>query len=275
MKIFLTSDIHTERAQQSFDPHFDYQCLKFRYPEDVDVVVLAGDIGEWINGLEWARNRFANKEIVYVPGNHEYYDSDLSIIDDMRLKAKELDIHLLDNDSVIIDGVRFLGTTLWTNFDNYSAEAISEAERNMQDYHYVKCKKWLENRRNWSQASWLMNSDSVLDSDFLSPTVAYLLHREAINWLSQQLNENHQELHEGKTIIVSHHSPSMRSSMDHAYASNLEEFIVSMADKINVWFHGHVHEPVDYYIAGVRVVSNPRGYPGHHSGFDEGKIIRL
>ena len=66
MQIFLTSDIHTERAQKSFNPYIDYECLKFRYPEDVDVVVLAGDIGEWINGIEWARNYFKNMQIIYV-----------------------------------------------------------------------------------------------------------------------------------------------------------------------------------------------------------------
>jgi len=273
MKIFLTSDIHTERAQQSFDPRFDYQCLKFRYPEDVDVVVLAGDIGEWINGLEWARNRFANKEIVYVPGNHEFYDSDLSIIDDMRLKAKELDIHLLDNDSVIIDGVRFLGTTLWTNYDNYSAEAIWEAKSTMNDYSYIKCKKWWQNEQNKKKAMWLMNLNSGIgfDPEFFSPTVAYLLHQKAIGWLSQQLNNPHQ----GKTIVVTHHAPSMRSSVNYAYASTLDDFIMSMADKIDLWCHGHIHTPIDYDLAGVRIVSNPRGYPGQLSDFDEGKIICL
>ena len=61
MKIFLASDIHTERAQRSFDPLVDYECLQFNYPDDADVIVLAGDIGVWIKGLEWAENRFKGK----------------------------------------------------------------------------------------------------------------------------------------------------------------------------------------------------------------------
>lgn len=275
MNLFLTSDIHTERAQRSFDPQVDYQCLKFSYPEDVDVVVLAGDIGEWTNGLEWARARFNNKEIIYVPGNHEYYDSDLSIIDAMRLKANELGIHLLDNDAVIISGVRFLGATLWTNYDNYSAVAVWEARANMNDYDYIICKKWWANEQNKKKAIWLMNLESLFgfDPEFFSPTVAYLLHREAINWLGQQLNKHHI----GKTVIVTHHAPSLRSTIDndYAYASDLDGFIGSMAGKIDLWCHGHIHKPVDYHVAGVRVVSNPRGYPGHFSGFDDRKIIGL
>ncbi len=276
MKIFLISDIHSEHAQRSFDPYADYQCLKFTYP-DADVIVLAGDVGEGVNGLIWARNRFAaDKEIIYICGNHEYYDLDLAIIDDMIPKAKELGIHLLNNDSVTIDGVRFLGTTLWTNFDNYSPEAIAEDERNMFDYQYIKCKQWWGNEQNKEKALRLMNSDSHFDFDIecFSPTVAYLLHQEAIDWLSQQLDKPHQ----GKTVIVSHHAPSMRSRIDnnHAYASNLEQFIANRPG-INLWLHGHIHEPVDYEVAGVRIVSNPRGYPQFHvsDSFDEGKTICL
>lgn len=112
MKLFLTSDLHTEHAQRNFDPHEDYHCLRFGYSEEADVIVLAGDIGNGVHGLEWSRHRFADKEIIYIPGNHEYYGFDLSIIDDMRLKAKELDIYLLDNDGVAIGETRFLGTTL-------------------------------------------------------------------------------------------------------------------------------------------------------------------
>jgi predicted phosphodiesterase len=277
MKIFLISDIHSENPEAIVDPYLDYDCLKFSYPEEADVVVLAGDIGEGINGLIWARNRFADKEIVYVPGNHEYYESDLAIIDDMILKAKELGIHLLDNDSVIINGIRFLGATLWTNFDNYSPEALVEAERNMCDYHYITCKRWWKLAHNREKALRLMNSDSAFsfDSECFSPTVAYLLHREALDWLSQQLNKPYQ----GETVVVSHHAPALQSiiNADYAYASDLEKFIANRSANINLWLHGHIHQPVDYELSGVRIVSNPRGYPTLpiSKAFDAGKIICL
>ena len=276
IKIFLTSDIHSEHVQDSVDPLCDDPRLQYYYPELVDVVVLAGDIGEWTNGMQYARNRFANKEIVYVAGNHEYYDSDLSFIDDMRIKAKELGIHFLDNDSVIIGDVRFLGTTLWTNFDNYSHEAVTESARDMCDYEYIRCEKWWLNEQNREKAFRLMNIDSACSDipKYFSPTVAYILHQEAINWLDHELNKPYL----GQTVIVTHHAPSMRSSTNniHAYASDLEKFITNNADKINLWCHGHVHKPFDYEIAGVRVTSNPRGYPSVPSIlFNEGKIISL
>jgi predicted phosphodiesterase len=277
MKLFLTSDIHTEHAHVRFDPGVNYRSLRFDHPLDADVVVLAGDIGEKTQGLEWARHRFANKEIVYVAGNHEYYESDLSVMSDMKRKAHELGIHLLDNDAVVIKGVRFLGTTLWTDFNRYCRISVDRAERMMRDYEYIRCVEWWQNQRNREQAVELMAPDSLFgfEPEFFSPTVAYLLHKAAIRWLKQQLATPH----DGQTVVVTHHSPSFRSSpgKDPAYASDLDDFIAAQCDQIDLWCHGHIHQPVDYEIAGVRIVSNPRGYPksGVSQYFDEEKIICL
>jgi len=123
----------------------------------------------------------------------------------------------------------------------------------------------------------LMDSDNAfgVDPENFSPTVAYLLHQEAIDWLDQQLNKPHA----GKTVVVTHHAPSLRSIIanNYAYASDLEKFIANRADKINLWCHGHIHHPVDYQMSGVRIVSNPRGYPTLpiSKAFDAGKIICL
>jgi len=276
MKIFLSSDIHTERAHKRFSPDFDYDCLRFNYPENADVIILAGDIGEWVNGIEWAGHRFKNKEIIYVPGNHEYYDSDLAIIEDMRTKAAELGIHILDNDSVIINGVRFLGATLWTDFNQHSYAEVEKAWGRMNDYKYITSKVWCAAKQNRAQALQVsLESTFGFDPDVFSPTVSYLLHKKSLKWLEQQLVKPYI----GKTVVVTHHAPSMRSSYqaDYSYASNLELFIAQYADKINLWCHGHIHEPVDYKVSGVRIVSNPRGYPtrGISDGFKEDKVICL
>ena len=274
MKIFLISDVHTEMADRYFDPYFDYECLRFNCPQDTDVVILAGDVGEWLNGLEWAFNKFKGKEIIYIVGNHEYYDNDINIIEDMRRKAKILGIHLLENDSVIIDHVRFLGTTLWTNFNNYSHVEINKAWGLMNDYKYITSRTWWSNKQNREKALWLMDLDSLFgfDPTLFSPTVGYLLHKEALKWLEQQLLKPY----EGKTVIVSHHAPSMRSSNNYSYASNLEKFIAEHSANIDLWCHGHVHESVDYDVSGVRIVSNPRGYPNNISStIDGAKIIQV
>jgi predicted phosphohydrolase len=318
MKIFLTSDIHTEVAHRKFDPKFNYECLRFDYPRcastfdntgcptrsnnqensespsspinpgnpnksdephtfcQADVIILAGDIGEWLNGLEWARNRFKHQEIVYVAGNHEYYDSDLAILDELQAKAKELDIHFLENDSVIINGVRFLGCTLWTDFDGYSSEEINRAWSTMNDYKYIYCRLWWSVQRNREEALQLMQPDSTFGfaPEYFSPTVAYLLHKRSLDWLQQQLDQHY----DGQTVVVTHHAPTMRSTTNAAYGSNLEKFLKMNSSKIDLWCHGHIHKSVDYEVAGVRIACNARGYPtpmGLSPSFDEKKLICL
>jgi len=261
MKIFLTSDIHTERAHKRFIPDADYPCLRFDYPEEADVIVLAGDIGEWVNGLEWARHRFFNKEIIYVPGNHEYYRSDLIVLEELRSKAKELGIHLLENDSVVIGNVRFLGATLWTDFNDFSAAEVEKAQASITDYSVISCKKWLADKNNkLAERLKLLPITGTNKHELFTPLIAYLLNKSSLKWLESQLLT----VYEGKTVIVTHHAPSLLScgaKVNYSYASNLDWFIQLYAGHMNLWCHGHIHEAVDYEISGVRIISNPRGYP--------------
>jgi len=276
MKIFLASDIHTEHATEAVDPNSYSECLDFDYPEAADVIVLAGDIGEGVLGLEWAANKFIDKPIIYVAGNHEYYNNDLSVINDMRLKAKELGIFFLENDEVIINDVRFLGCTLWTDFNRYDSGAIEEAWQVMNNYRFIKCVDWWASAINRDKALALMDLDNQFgfDPDLFSPTVAYLFHRKSLEWLSNRINKNH----DGKTVVITHHCPTMQYTCDFSYGSNLEKFIANRSDKIDCWMHGHIHQSVDYKVAGVRVICNPRGYPSDYylsRSFNQEKLLCL
>jgi len=82
---------------------------------DADVVILAGDIGVGIGGMQWAEARFPGRPVIYVPGNHEFYHHDLTLIDELKVEAPDY-IHVLNDDQVVIDDVRFLGSILWTDF---------------------------------------------------------------------------------------------------------------------------------------------------------------
>jgi len=266
MKIFLTSDIHTERVHKRFDPDFDYPELRFGYPAEAGVIVLAGDIGEWVNGLDWARHRFKNKEIIYVPGNHEYYRSDLAVLDELRSKAKELGIHLLENDAVIIDDVRFLGATLWTDFNDFSEAEVKKAQTSITDYSVISCKNWHADINNTlAEKLKLLPTIENNKHELFTSRIAYLLHKNTLKWLESQLLMPY----DGKTVIVTHHAPSLRScgtKVNYSYASNLDNFIRLYARNIDLWCHGHIHGAVDYEISGVRVVSNPKGYPHENNG---------
>jgi predicted phosphodiesterase len=137
MKLLISSDLHLEFAK--FSPVWN----GLRIDEGVDVVVLAGDICEGTQGIRWARETFITKEIVYIAGNHEYYDRHWEALQqDMRSTATRMDVHFLDQDSVELFGVRFLGATLWTDFALFGKEkkptAMFEAERYMNDYKCIQ-----------------------------------------------------------------------------------------------------------------------------------------
>jgi len=230
MRIHVLSDLHTEMA--SYEPH----------PVVCDVVALAGDIGSGARGIEWARHIWPDQEIIYVPGNHEYYCLErTATLQAMRETARQLGVHLLDNDEVVIAGVRFLGSTIWTDFKLFGEDtklrAISAGQHNLNDFRLIK-----EQGR------------------VFSPERSIEIHEESIAWLSARLQEDFA----GETVVVTHHLPSMLSVSDRfktsilsaCFASNLDALIGHSA----LWIHGHTHDTLDYVQNGTRVLCNPRGY---------------
>ena len=129
MKLHILSDVHVE-----FGP--------YDAPEtDADVVVLAGDIHVGRNGFDWAREQFPNKPVLYVLGNHEYYGKALpKFADKLRELAEGTNVHILEQDSLTLDGVTFLGCTLWTDFELFGDPRIAgyEAAQKMTDYKRIR-----------------------------------------------------------------------------------------------------------------------------------------
>ena len=218
MKLHILSDLHLEFS--NYQPH--------EAADEADVIVLAGDIWKKDHGLHWARSTWTEKPIVYVPGNHEFYGVDRRItLERIRTAAKELDIHLLDNDEVIIDGLRFLGCTLWTDFVLFG----------VNDFRLI------------------------LDGEGLfTAKQSAELHGESVKWLEFKLKESFG----GKTVVITHQAPSLESVvpkykddlLSACFASNLEH-LMGFSE---LWIHGHMHDSLDYEINGTRVICNPRGY---------------
>lgn len=247
MRLRILSDLHHE--------HFPGGR---KLPEvDADVVILAGDIHEHLQGLHWAREAFPDAQIVYVSGNHEFYNADLpELTQAMRNLARALDIHFLENDAVVLGNVRVLGATLWTDFQLYgehSAElAIEQAQLLMPDFSCV----------------------DYFTQPF-TPPMSRDLCEASCEWLAAELALPFA----GRTVVVTHHAPSGRSipahyvgdSLSPAFASNLEH----LAERCDLWVHGHVHERMDYRIGNARIVANPGAYPGEDSGFDPHLVIEL
>jgi len=250
MKILILSDLHNEFTE--FQP----------VDTAADVIVLAGDIDHGSNGIRWARRTWPRRHIVYVAGNHEYYRGDLvETLAMMRQTAQSLGVHLLEENAAVLDGVRFLGATLWTDFEYFGAErkaaAMEEGQRRLNDFRLI---------RNGEHGTF-------------TPAQSVDLHRHARAWLQSRLAEPF----DGPTVVVTHHLPSIRSvaqrfldtPLSACFVSHLDQLFGSMA----LWIHGHTHDNADYVAHGTRVVCNPRGYVTHRGSenpaFDPGKVVEV
>lgn len=256
MKIRVLSDLHLECDEPEAIPH-----------AKADLVVLAGDIHNHAEGIRWAAETFdADVPVVYVPGNHEYYDGEFGALEvAMRDAAASVEnVHYLNNDALIDpDGRwRVLGTTLWTDFELFGtdeatvAAAIAAAEKVMLDFRGPIQVTWPSGGAEPAGAHDNPRLFTVAD--------AIALHRLSRAWLARELAKPFA----GKTIVVTHHAPH-RASLADRFANDLASagFISHLTALIGppaaLWIHGHTHTPFDYEAHGTRIVCNPRGYVDH------------
>lgn len=255
MKIALYSDLHLEMSATWILP-----------PElDVDVVILAGDIHVSTHGIKLAADIFrrgsASPAIIYVAGNHEYYGGRLApLTAEMRIAAAREGVFFLENDAVEIDGVRFLGTTLWSDFDLHGADtranSIYEARHCISDYSVI----------------------FGADRKFLDPEDTIQFHREARAFLERELAKPF----DGKTVVVTHFAPH-RDCVEARFKGHelTPYFTVDMTPlmakyPIDLWAFGHTHYNVDFTDLGCRVICNQLGYKHERiPGFRECLVIEV
>jgi len=128
MRIQVLSDLHLE-----FEPSEPPAV-------DADVSVLAGDTNRGTRGMQWARQAFAGRPVVYIAGNHEYYSHALpKLTEELRTECEGA-VHFLEQDSAEIEGVRFFGCTLWTDFQLLGNPSLARdtAQLKMNDYRKVR-----------------------------------------------------------------------------------------------------------------------------------------
>ena len=271
MRIHLVSDLH-----------FEFQRWRRAWPlssVDADVHVLAGDIGIGLEGIQWALTAFS-KPVIYVMGNHEYYGQRpmVELLAKARQKTAGTHVHLLENESVVIDSVRFIGCTLWTDFclfgDARQIEMMEAAGDAMTDYSAIYVHKKGIRQTNGSMFEIGMNR---LTGDRMTPQTALEMHIVSRQFIELELGRQPAPetfpIPWTRTVVVTHHAPSATSlqaeetdaPLSAAYASQLDDLVA----RSDLWLHGHVHAIRDYRIGtdeGGRVVVNARGYKDFGSG---------
>jgi Icc-related predicted phosphoesterase len=154
-------------------------------------------------------------------------------------------IYFLEDQVKEIDGVLFIGTTLWTDMNQNDWHTKYQVKHGISDFRIIK------NDRNGYHN--------------LHPDDVIVRHNKSLEFIKNTVANTSK-----KIVVVTHHAPSDMSvadcyKSDHlmngAYRTNVEEFI--MDSNITHWYHGHTHFPFDYMLGNTRVVCNPRGYIGH------------
>lgn len=258
MRIQFQSDLHLEFMPSPSD---------YVIPQvGADVIVIAGDIGVKSDPcyVDWVLKATAGTPTVVIAGNHEPYGSSWqSSLHVWRQATANTHVHFLEKDQVEIQGVRFLGTTLFTDYElrGNRHSAMAAAASGLNDHHLVQ----YEDHR-------------------FTPGDALLEHRLARQFLKDALCQPYP----GQTVVVTHHAPSPMcwgggmpaklarpERLAPAYVSNLE-WIMEHHD-IQLWFHGHLHHSVDVVLHGTRVLSNPRGYwpDALNPAFEPDKVVEI
>lgn len=242
MRLLVLSDLHLE-----FGP--------YSIPDDIgefDAAVFAGDIARPVTtAIEWIelqrRGPLRGRPAIFVPGNHEFYRAELtSALDAGRAMAAQYGIHLLAPGCVVVDGVRFVGGTLWTDFNLFGNPSAAQlaARHGMNDHKLIHI---VENGAR----------------KLFSPAAAAAQHRRDLALITGHLAEPFM----GPTVVVTHHAPHPASIQPQfredvlapAFASDLSAVIERFQPEL--WIHGHDHGSHDYRVGRTRILSNQAGYP--------------
>lgn len=243
MKEFqIVSDLHV-------DHYANYELLlRGDLTPVADILIIAGDLAtpvmnqqQYAKFIKFLKSNW--KEIIVVPGNHDYYGSKYEHCHgEMTNGFIRVDdnITFANNRVVMIGDTRVICSTLWADIPPLTQVAISKG---LNDYRYIVG---------------------------FTPNTGDYIHRRSVNFLKDELRKEH----DGSTIVVTHHMPSYNLLSDryrgdiisHAYASNLDALIMNY--DIDVWAYGHTHSFDDRTIEGTRVVRNPYGYARHRENID-------
>lgn len=255
MKYRIASDLHTEFFNIDEIEEVTLEMLPELEGDCDTTLILAGDIGSMHKPanisvfIDTIAPRF--KQVLYIPGNHEYYGGNLETTGD-KIKSliaahsnvfftecgRHVDVHM---------------ATLWTDFDDGDPKTMLEAECRMNDYRMIH------------------NGDRIAE-----PKDMMEIHNRTVANFETEITEGN--------IVITHHMPSHRSvpqefkdqgRINGAYASNLDWLILKT--RPDVFVHGHTHNACDYMIGNTRILCNPRGYGNQYkkNGYNNKLVIEM
>ena len=252
MKLQYASDLHLE-----FPENKEFLKKNSLLPKG-DILLLAGDIvpfvvmDKHIDFFNYISDTF--ETTYWIPGNHEYYYYDIAEKCGTLNEKIRSNVFLVNNTSVILDNVKVVFSTLWSEIGKLNQGII---QQRISDFQVIKYK----NKR------------------FL-PDHFNELHRESLKFLKSEIEMTFP----GKIVVVTHHVPVLLN-YPKQYKSDVlnEAFAVDLYDLINdsnidFWIYGHHHVNVEEFSIGqTKMLTNQLGYLRYDENkyFTNGKIINI
>jgi hypothetical protein len=263
MSFALASDLHLEFLQ----PNVKVPEDMLPDPSAAHLLVLAGDVcgatqTNYKKRLLEATSQF--DMVLYVPGNHEYYDGALSepmAALDRKMEAvcfSTPNVVFMQKRGVIIRDTIYLGCTMWTN----PSPAFWENPP-VNDYNMI-C------GRRRGQA--------------VTPKELAAVHKDHAAWLRSEIRKAKRMTGVHQAVVITHHCPdiSLARGCRHRradtrpwyYSTDLKDLVEDPF--IRVWCHGHTHESsLDRMPSGVTFATNALGYATEETGFNPRAVFTL
>jgi predicted phosphodiesterase len=258
VRLWIVSDLHLELTRDWDLPSGDSR-------PQFDVMVVAGDlIPRMERGVTCLRERVTDRPVIYVAGNHEFYGCDIDrTVEKARHAAIGTNVHILQNDAVVIDGVLFVGATLWTDFELFGDRdlAMMRAADGLNDYRRIRKRRYVERLR---------------PADTLA---RHFQTRKFIGHVTRKSTA-------ARKVVITHHGcvpeavkvGAERDILSAAYTSDCSDLL----ENVDLWIYGHTHESRDFTIGRTRIVTNSKGYgpwkPGQawdNPRFDPNYVIEI
>ena len=228
---------------------------------EADIFILAGDIHNGLGSINYASAvaKKNNKPVLLVAGNHEYYGHDLKQMEAQLREeaAKRENVYFLEKDAIVLNNVRFLGCTLWSNFELYEQDDpgnrmfyMEKAQNLISDFHNITVNGSLI--RGWQMVK---------------------LHQTCMVWLTSQLETQHS----GPTVVITHFppvpgciedkwktTPPEFNELSPYFVNDLRAFINTWQP--DFWLYGHTHSNINLKIGRTHIITNQQGYISHDDG---------
>lgn len=206
-----------------------------------DILILAGDIIPFAE-MDQVQDFFSYlsdhfKATYWLPGNHEYFGSDILYRSGSFREAIRTNVFLLNHEVEKLNGVTLVFSTLWSDINTAAEWDIMRA---VTDYRHIRYK-----------------------GNPLLPLHTNQLHQQCRQFIERAvMRETHSPI-----VVATHHVPTFMhypkqyegSLVNAAFATELHDYIEQ--SPINAWIYGHHHcNSPEFLIGHTRMLTNQLGY---------------